>query len=177
MVLPRSIPISRQKVGDEDMTRWLLKHGADPNVQAGLDVTPLSMAAESASFSTIKLLFEYGADVNKGQPLHHTTKRKSEITEVLAFLLEKGAPLNEKIYENHEYSRNAWKRIYSGTPLHYAIMWRNLEAIRYLVEQGADVNIKDRRGITPLEYALDVDHRENREITAILKSAIEARDQ
>ncbi|KAL4946923.1 hypothetical protein BDW69DRAFT_179461 [Aspergillus filifer] len=103
----------RFAVRNEEMTRWLLDHGADPNAQAGLDVTPLSMAAESASFSTIKLLFEHGADVRKGQPLHHATKRKSEITEVLASLLEKGAPLNEEIYENHEYSRTAWGRIYS----------------------------------------------------------------
>ncbi|KAL4968811.1 ankyrin repeat domain-containing protein [Aspergillus stella-maris] len=159
------------------MTRWLLEHGADPNVQAGLDLTPLSWAAAKASLSTIKLLFEYGADIHKGQPLHHATQRKSEITEVLAFLLEKGAPLDEEIYENHEYSRTVWGRFDAGTPLFHAIMWRNMEAIQYLVEKGADLNIKSRIGQTPHELALDVDHRENREIAALLKSTMEAPGQ
>ncbi|KAL5344119.1 hypothetical protein BJX70DRAFT_393535 [Aspergillus crustosus] len=62
-------------VKDEEMTRWLLDCGAEPNRQCKIDLTPLSWAVEDASLSTIQLLFGRGADVHKGEPLHHAINR------------------------------------------------------------------------------------------------------
>ena len=57
------------------MTLWLLDHGADPNKQCSIDLTPLSYAVEQASPPTVKLLLDRGGDVHKGQLLHHAVDR------------------------------------------------------------------------------------------------------
>jgi hypothetical protein len=38
--------------------------------------------------------------------------------------------------------------------LHGAAMWGMTDVVKFLKEQGADLNAKDRRGYTPLDYAL-----------------------
>ena len=83
------------------MTLWLLDHGADPNKQCSIDLTPLSYAVEQASPPTVKLLLDRGGDVHKGQLLHHAVDRQTDTIEILGMLLERGAPLNSKMYENH----------------------------------------------------------------------------
>jgi ankyrin repeat protein len=40
------------------------------------------------------------------------------------------------------------------TPLYEAIIENNSEAIRWLIEKGADVNHQDRNGWTPLHFAV-----------------------
>lgn len=92
------------------MTIWLLDHGADPNQQCSIDLTPLSYAVERASLRIIKLLLDCGGDVRKGQLLHHAIDRQADVVDVLAMLLEKGASLNSKMYENHYRS---WSLFYS----------------------------------------------------------------
>ncbi|KAL2851371.1 putative hspc200 [Aspergillus pseudodeflectus] len=147
-------------VQDEEMTRWLLDHGADPNQQSSVDLTPLSWAVEKASLSTINLLFERGADALKGEPLHHAINRKTEVVEVLSLLLEKGAPLNGKQYENHP---NSWRLYFFmglGTALHQASCLGNVDAARFLLEKGADVSIIDATDRTPLDWAVKNGHQE-----------------
>ena len=38
-------------------------------------------------------------------------------------------------------------------PLHYASEKRHLELVKELIEEGADVNLADEHGDTPLHYA------------------------
>ncbi|KAL2794860.1 ankyrin repeat-containing domain protein [Aspergillus keveii] len=135
-------------VEDEEMTLWLLDHGADPNKQCAIDVTPLSWAVERASLNTINLLFERGADALKGEPLHHAINRKTEVVEVLSLLHEKGAPLNGKQYEDHP----------NSVPT--AAWLNNIDAARFLLEKGADVSIIDATDRTPLDWAFENGHEE-----------------
>ncbi|KAL3440240.1 putative hspc200 [Aspergillus insuetus] len=153
-------PVLAYAVKDEDMTLWLLDHGADPNKQCAIDLTPLSWAVEYASLSTIKLLFERGADPLKGEPLHHTVNRKTEVAEVLSLLLEKGAPLNGKQYEDHPNSFRLYFFMGLGTALHQAAWLNNIEAARFLLEKGADVSIIDATDRTPLDWAFEEGHQE-----------------
>ena len=39
------------------------------------------------------------------------------------------------------------------TPLHVAAMWGREESVRELLERGADPEISDDEGMTPLDYA------------------------
>jgi ankyrin repeat protein len=142
------------------MTLWLLDHGADPNKQCSIDITPLSYAVEQASLSTVKLLLDRGGDVHKGQLLHHAVERQTDTIEVLGMLLETGAPLNSKMYENHYLS---WRLFYFmdlGTALHKAAELGKADVVRYLVNQGADVGIKDATNRSAMDWAALNHHQE-----------------
>ncbi|RDW70514.1 ankyrin repeat domain-containing protein [Aspergillus mulundensis] len=147
-------------VHDDDMTLWLLDHGADPNKQCSIDLTPLSYAVERASLPTIKLLLDRGGDVSKGQLLHHAVERQSDTVEVLAVLLERGAPLNSKMYENHYFSWRLYYFMGLGTALHKAAELGKVDVVRYLVGQGADIHIKDATNRSSMDWAAMNNHQE-----------------
>ncbi len=44
------------------------------------------------------------------------------------------------------------------TALHYACIFGNLDVIKYLINSGADVNLKTTAGDTPLFYAVTKNH-------------------
>lgn len=104
----------------------------------------------------IRLLLAEGADVNRlddsyGSPLHYAcwqgdgnAGREDELTEeALRTLLEAGADPNmiaRGSYPLHEAVRGDW-----GSPI----------ATRLLIEFGAEVDVKDDRGWTPLMAAAD----------------------
>ena len=91
----------------------------------------------------VKILVEYGADVNfidefGNTPLHESVMNCTE--ECIVALLDCGANIN----------------IISGstnkaTPLHYAVGNRNKELVELLLERGADKNIKDGKSRTPAD--------------------------
>eukprot|EP00177_Eucheuma_denticulatum_P002801 GFKZ01005028.1.p1 GENE.GFKZ01005028.1~~GFKZ01005028.1.p1 ORF type:complete len:100 (+),score=17.65 GFKZ01005028.1:94-393(+) len=50
------------------------------------------------------------------------------------------------------------------TPLHIAIVRRDLEMVSYLLEAGADVQRKDRWGISPMDEAAKAEFHEVAEL-------------
>jgi ankyrin repeat protein len=140
-------------VEDEAMVYWLLEHGADPNQQCAIDLTPLSYAVESGSLSVIHLMFRYGGDAKKGQLLHHAVERQNNVIDVLKILLEKGATLNATMYQDHY---NSWRLYYFmglGTALHQAAELGKTDVVRFLIGEGADLCIKDANDRTALQVA------------------------
>lgn len=135
------------------MVAWLLDHGADPNRQCVIDLTPLSLAVEDAPVSVIQLMINRGGDVRKGQLLHHAVDRHSDNIAVLRLLIEKGAPINSTMYEDHHPSWALFSFMPLGTPLHRAVELGKADIVRYLVSEGANLNIKNAKGRTALEYA------------------------
>lgn len=107
-------------IEDEDMVTWLLNHGADPNRQYVINLTPFSFAVESAPISVIRLILSHGGDVQKGQLLHHAIKRQADTIDVLRLLLEQGTPINATMYEKHYSSRALFQFMGLGTALHEA---------------------------------------------------------
>ena len=78
--------------------------------------------------------------------------------ERIKYLLEKDPKLLNKL--------DSFKR----TPLHWATDMGNRNIAEFLINRGADVNIKDKFGKTPLDYAIDNDYR-NLASTMILSGA------
>ncbi|KAL2758679.1 hypothetical protein ACRALDRAFT_2058014 [Sodiomyces alcalophilus JCM 7366] len=142
----------------DEMAFFLLDHGADMNFESYYAETPLSSAVQHASPGAIRELLRRGGDVQKGELLQHALDRTSDVEEVLRILLEHGAPLNVNMYENHTRSMNMWFFMDLGTPLHKAATQGNLEAVRLLLDHGADPTIKDNKGRTALEYAVKAGH-------------------
>lgn len=142
------------------MTLWLLDHGADPNKQCSIDLTPLSYAVEQASLPTIKLLLDRGGDVHKGQLLHHAVERQTDTIEVLGMLLKRGAPLDSKMYENHYPSWRLYSFMGLGTALHKAAELGKVDVVRYLIDQGAEVGMKDATNRSVMDWAVMNHHQE-----------------
>lgn len=155
-------------VEDEDMTNWLLDHGADPNRQSLIEVTPLSFAVEDASIRVINLMLDRGGDIQKGKLLHRAVCRKSENIEVLQLLIDRGAPLNMTMFENDPCSYALYYFMGLGTALHKAAELGKVDVVRYLLSQGADTTVKDANGRTALELA---ERLKKMEVVEVLKSA------
>lgn len=107
----------------------LLKHGANPNVEAG-GQTPLQKAFNSKNVKLMKLLLKYGANpnpepFNKTFLLHQAISNGEE--EIAKILLKNGADVNVK------------NRI-KETPLDVAARRYQVEIAEILIEKGAVAN-------------------------------------
>ena len=109
-----------------------------------MGLTPLVMgvvANPEVGISAIRQLVECGADVNK----------KDAIPTVLKALVGTLSALGVRKMTGVRHFLAEFDR--GGTPLHHAVVAGNLAAVRALVELGADVDAKDRKGARPIELA------------------------
>jgi ankyrin repeat protein len=146
-----SVPIC---TSDEEMIRWLLDHGADPNSRCNWDFTPASLAMYTASIDTIDYLFQRGADTLYGELLQWAVIRNEpNALDVVRQVVEKGAPIDEIKYANDLKSYNQRKPFGLGTPLHRAAEDGKVDIVKYLLEMGADPLKLDSKGRTPRFWA------------------------
>ncbi|SPQ23414.1 49c22cb9-5628-4943-804e-7c10fbec3dec [Thermothielavioides terrestris] len=88
----------------------------------------------------------------------------TDVVTVLGMLLDRGAPLNAVMYANHAGSWRMYFFLERGTPLHKAATIGNAEAVRFLLDRGADPRIPNSKGRTALECAERAGHKEIVEI-------------
>lgn len=96
--------------------------------------------------------------INKGAPINGTmetdpalfTALGSRDIYILELLIEMGADVNV-------IARTGF------TPLHQTILTQNLEAAEVLLENRADITIKDRHGISSLEFVQIIEDDEIRD--------------
>ncbi|OPB41144.1 hypothetical protein A0O28_0108410 [Trichoderma guizhouense] len=128
----------------------LLDCGADPNIRGGEYATALQAACSTDPLGRIefpmkvvRLLIEHGADVNVqgghwGSALHAAAASNlDEKVEMMKLLLDHGAKVDQRSNDGE-------------TPLHVACREGTLEAVRFLVDRGADVNAESGRFGTPI---------------------------
>ncbi|RHZ70278.1 hypothetical protein CDV55_100258 [Aspergillus turcosus] len=152
-------PVLGYAVGDEQMTTWLLDHGADPNKRCEIDCTPLSYAVQLAPISIIELMLSRGGDVRKGQLLQYAIFRATDLNDVISLLVDKGAPLNATMHQDGHTLMRFWP-MSLGTPLHIAAELGKTDAVRHLVNLGADISVKDANGRTVVEWAKKLNQTE-----------------
>lgn len=101
--------------GQEDITRYLLLKGADPNIasQNGYHIYPIHSAVAADHNTIVKMLLEAGADVNvvqaKGVTPLHSAAHNGNI-ELLILLLEAGADVKAKMEDGRTASDMAAER-------------------------------------------------------------------
>jgi ankyrin repeat protein len=148
------------------IVRMLLERGANPNMQLFFrpanvrgstntrGSTPLIRAATNADLEVIKLLLQYGADVNLNTADRQTALMavlagrapEAQALEMIRVLHEAGADVNVIALVNHR------EETRGGTALHYAVRKRYKEVIKKLAAYGIDMNAKDQDGLTALDY-------------------------
>ena len=118
---------------------YLLQKGANPNFKGLYGNTPLHLAMRATKI------------YNVGGSTDRITAQKTYRSLSLQALMKAGAivsSLNDK----------------GETPLHVATSWDNMFGAKFLLENGANINLKDQDGKTPLDYA------ESEEMIKLLKS-------
>ena len=119
----------------------------DPDLEGySTGVRPLHVAAGAGNIALVRLLLEFGADVNGEAAMDYTGPLFGAVsnghTEIVRLLVAKGANVNAKSADG------GW------TPLMIAVKNGHTDIARILVETGADVNAKESyEGRTPLSMA------------------------
>ncbi|KAJ5775419.1 uncharacterized protein N7511_000430 [Penicillium nucicola] len=149
------------------LLRWCLNHGADPNLGAQKDnrdrrggpdtdsCIALEAAAAHGTVEAVRLILQAGARVENGLPLHcaagvcppgqppHATRVKPSFEfdtsriPVMALLIEHGADVNKKEESRHMTPQYAIVK---------AVMAGAEERVRWLLEHGADPNVRGAYG-------------------------------
>jgi ankyrin repeat protein len=143
--------IDRHDGGASCAVKFLLEHGADVNAKRDDLWTPLHLAFHVGKLKAARVLLEHGAHVNArnddGQtPLHLLSRWEAQQNEddgadLAKQLLERGANVNEKDKDN-------W------TPLHLASYCKRLEIVQVLLGHGANIDIVNGEGKTPLQIVI-----------------------
>ena len=121
----------------------LLQLGASPNTCDSRGNSLLVAASKADSFLCVKILIEFGADINQ---------QDSFGTCALA-----AAVVNENM-EICSFLKNAKLDtfdIFGDTPLLIACKRSSMKMVDFLLENGANVRLKDRNGFSPAQVARD----------------------
>lgn len=130
--------------GNTDMVKVLLESGAEVNAKDEDGRTAYIMACDRGNIETANVLLKAGAE--DSLPM---AAARGDLEAVKAFIA-KGVDINtrEKNYDQ-------------DTALTFASNLGHTEIVKYLLEKGANVNLSDANGRTPLWYASGVDNFEN----------------
>ena len=135
----------------KDVVQILLESGINPNNENNFQMTPLLLTDDTRSSQIIiKLLLDYGADINKpdkfGETRLHSAAR-SGAKNVVQLLLDRGADPN--LAGGH-----------GETPLHNCAQQGYLGVVKLLLDKGGDINSAEINGMTPLYEAVEEDKKD-----------------
>ncbi|KAK3689160.1 ankyrin repeat-containing domain protein [Podospora appendiculata] len=147
---------------DEIMCMLILA-GADAGPRSASEMTPFSLAIhDGASARVIRLMCDNGADVNAKDPSseHGTTPLQRAILtdspdDVLLALVASGAEIDKRDATGY-------------TALMDAVHRQRVETARKLLDYGADPNIDESNGWSPLQFALGHGTNANPEMVQLL---------
>ncbi|PGH18848.1 hypothetical protein AJ79_00261 [Helicocarpus griseus UAMH5409] len=143
-------PPIRVAVANENVLKWLLEHGADPNISNKRGDTALKTAVGNNLLTSVEILLLHGAKMPP-DILHQGLRSMKLTVPMLRLLVENGADLN---YVHEEY----------GSPLHHATYWGEKKIVQALLDAGANVNIVEdaalENALTPAELAKKENNKE-----------------
>ena len=147
-----------------EIAEFLLQHSADPNMPNEHYKTPLFRAVKINNIRMVKLLIKYEVNILKSESvtiLYMAIKSKSLELVKLIFEADVGLfkndgsfyySLNERCYNMAMYLNQVFKKKWS--PLHFAAHQFDLDKIKSLTKNEADVNATTDDGNTSLHILL-----------------------
>jgi ankyrin repeat protein len=167
-------PLLRAAIAhDREAVRALLDHGAHVDLPNVMGVTPL-MGAAGMGVST------------RDRNLDTTGDVEARAIQTLGMLLEAGADINARVADIHSrtarIARTSTMTEREGqTALYGAIKFAWTRVVEYLIAEGAEVDIVDSLGKTPIDAAMGrIGGRDNtvsEEIAEILRNAFDDAQQ
>ena len=161
--------------GNVDAVSLLLDHGAEVNATNKRGNTPLCAAYDGGHLQVMELLLEHGAALDirydgRGLLIHDASCRGR--AEVIRWLLQHNADVNATSSSNYtplhwalmgepgdvvqillDYGADIDAMSEGGTPLSVAVNCGRFDVTRLLLERGADVQIRTKRGSTLFQVA------------------------
>ncbi|HEY8507951.1 MAG TPA: ankyrin repeat domain-containing protein [Steroidobacteraceae bacterium] len=179
--IPGGVPPLRYMMGWADLSareqgvRWLLEHGADPNLAWGdLGDAPLHIAAQRWDVPTVEMLVQHGADIHRRRADGRTAHTLAELygnADIAEWLRAHGArdelsPLQRFVALCARGDRVGAETILATNPHlrgelqteHHLIVQIAAErgdvaALQAMLTCGFDPNVRDSEGITALHRA------------------------
>lgn len=131
---------------NEDLIKLLLSHSADANIPANV-----MWLAVSRRLEIVKLLLAHGIPLTEPRLLHEAAL--SGKADIISFLLDNGLSVNRRDTKGYfgVYSYQDPPFPNYGYALHYAVYMAQPEAVRVLLERGADPILRGVAGATVFE--------------------------
>jgi ammonium transporter Rh len=129
--------------GHAEIVRLLLSKGANVDTPDRWGNTPLSEAIRSGQRSVVQVLKEKGATLgseNRSMTELITAASNNDM-DTISSLVQAGVDINKGDYDGR-------------TALHLAVCEGHLDMVKFLLDHGANPNLQDRWGSTPLADAM-----------------------
>jgi ankyrin repeat protein len=157
--------------GSTPILRLLIAKGANVKAVDNLKMNGLLAAADANDADAVRLFLDAGLDPNSADILENSALMNAAGRGNLAavkMLLAKGAKVNAvSAAKSSGEVKNGPINLGKFTPLILASTYGPPELVKMLLDAGADVNVKDIRGMTPLMLAVSSD-RQNPAIVHML---------
>lgn len=150
--------------GSAPMIEKLLSAGADPNSATSEGETALMTVARTGNAEAAKVLIAHGADVNSKEQWRQQTPLMWAVAEchpdVAQELIAHGADVNAQQVTWHwerqvtKEPREKWMPLGGLTPLHFAARQGCLGGVEALLQAGAQINVTNPNGFSPLLLAI-----------------------
>lgn len=150
--------------GHDKVIKLLIDAGANIEARTKDKQSPLMLSTRNGCLEATRILLDYGAKIqarcSRGLTAFHNaaTDPSDNQVEVMKLLLERGASVAWTVTSAAWTVRKVNDESHRGRlPIHYAALSGSQQGVKYLLDNGSDINAVDNLGRQPLHLAVRED--------------------